>query len=144
MTSEPDVTVDPDDFDAVGVMTEVIVSLRAHTMEQALDSIATVSAPPGRHVVRVIARPGGHTVLAVRFDDLTLSRRNVLADGLARRGWDLDEDAEGATRRLPPGTDASDAAFALLPILTLGGAPAERRTVTAVDARGAAIPIITS
>jgi hypothetical protein len=141
VASEPAATVDPEDFDAIGVMAEVVVSLRAHTMEHAVDSIATVSAPPGRHVVRVIARPGGHTVLAVRFDELTLSRRNVLAEGLTRRGWDLDEDAEGATRRLAPGTDASSVAFEVLPVVTLGGAPAEPRTVTAADARGTTVSL---
>jgi hypothetical protein len=131
------VTVDPNDFDAVGVVAEAVVSLRGHSMERQCDVVATISAPRGRHQLKVVARPGGHVVLAVRFDDLTNSRRNVIAEALARRGWDLDEDGEGATFRFPPGTEHTTVAFDVLEVLTLGGAPGDRRTMTAVDASGA-------
>jgi hypothetical protein len=80
-------------------------------------------------------------VLAVRFDDLTNSRRNVIADALTRRGWDLDEDGEGATFRFPPGTEHTTVAFDVLGVLTLGGAPADRRTMTALDGTGAPVDL---
>jgi hypothetical protein len=135
------VTVDPNDFDAVGVVSEAIVTLRGYAMERQSDVVATISAPPGRHHLKVVARPGGHVVLAVRFDDLTSSRRNVIADALTRRGWDLDEDGEGATFRFPPGTEHTTVAFDVLEVLTLGGAPGDRRTMTAVDSTGAPVEL---
>jgi hypothetical protein len=141
MSADGGVTVDPTDFDAVGVLAEAIVTLRRHAMERRSDVVATVSAPSGRHRLRLIARPGGHVVSAVRFDDLTTSRRNVIADALTRRGWDLDEDGEGATYRYPPGTEHTTIAFDALPVLTLGGAPADRRTMTAVDGAGVRIQL---
>ena len=91
-------TIDPGDFDAFGVVADLVVAVRAAVMERGIDVVATISAPPGRHQLRLVGRPGGHVVLAVRYDDLTLSRRNVLADALRRRGWDPDEDREGATQ----------------------------------------------
>jgi hypothetical protein len=130
------VAIDPNDFDAVGVMADVVVTLRRHAMEQQSDVVATVSSPPGRHRLKVTARAGGHVVFSVRFDELTNSRRNVIAEALARRDWDLDEDGEGATRRYPPGTEHTTVAFDALAVLTLAGAPGERRTVTALDAGG--------
>src|SRR4051794_36146878 len=105
-------------------------------MERGVDVIASVAAPPGRHQLLIVARPGGHVVLAVRYDDLTLSRRNVLAEALVQRGWDADEDREGATRRFPPGTEHTAVAFEVLEVITVGGAPADIRTVTLVDAHG--------
>jgi hypothetical protein len=129
-------TIDPGDFDAFGVVADLVVAVRAAVMERGVDVVATISAPPGRHQVRLVGRPGGHVVLAVRYDDLTLSRRNVLADALRRREWDPDEDREGATHRFPPGTEHTAVAFEVLEVLTAGGAPAERRTVTAIDANG--------
>ena len=137
-------TIDPNDFDAVGVLAEAVVTLRRHAMECQRDVVATISAPPGRHRVKVVARPGGHAVLAVRFDELTTSRRNVIADALTRRGWDLDDDTEGATFRFPPGTDHTTVAFDALAVLTLGGAPADRRTITAVDGTGAPVELAPS
>jgi hypothetical protein len=130
------VTIDPGDFDSFGIVADLVVALRRHTLERGVDVIAAISAPPGRHEVRVVARPGGHVVLVVRFDDLTLSRRNVLAEALLQRGWDADEDREGATRRFPPGTEHTAVAFEVLEVLTLGGAPADPRTVAVVDADG--------
>ena len=135
------VTVDPNDFDAVGVVAEAIVTLRGSAMERQCDVVATISAPPGRHRLKVVARPGGHVVLAVRFDELTNSRRNVIADALTGLGWDLDDDSEGATFRFPPGTEHTTVAFDVLAVLTLGGAPGDRRTMTAVDATGAPVEL---
>ena len=128
--------IDPGDFDSFGVVADLVLAVRAAVMERGVDVVATVSAPPGRHVLRVVGRPGGHTVLAVRYDDLTLSRRNVLDDALRRRGWDPDEDREGATRRFPPGTEHTAVAFEVLEVITAGGAPAEPRSVTVADANG--------
>jgi hypothetical protein len=113
-----------------------VLSLRQAAFERQKDIEAVISAPPGRHELRVVARSGGHVVFAVRFDELTNSRRNVMADALARRGWDPDEDGEGATFRYPPGTDYTSVAFDALAVLTLGGAPASERTVAAHDATG--------
>ena len=135
------VTVDPTDLDAVGVVGDVVVALRRHVMARDVDATASVSAPPGRHVLRVVARPGGHAVLGVRFDELTTSRRNVLVQALGRRDWDLDADGEGATRRFPPGTDATTVAFEVLAVLTLGGAPPDPRSITARDATGAPVDL---
>jgi len=135
------IVVDPGDFDAVGVMAEVVVAIRRHAMERQGDVVASVSAPAGRHHLRIVARPGGHIVFAVRYDELTASRRNVIAEALDRRGWDLDEDAEGATRRYPPGTEHTTIAFDALAVLTLGGAPAEPRTITATDASGSVLDL---
>jgi hypothetical protein len=138
----PDPTVvDPGDFDAVGVMAEVVLALRRHAMDRQGDVVASVSAPAGRHRLRIVARAGGHIVFAVRYDELSTSRRNVIAEALGRRGWDLDEDTEGATRRYPPGTEHTTVAFDALAVRTLGGAPAEPRTVTATDAGGAALDL---
>ena len=134
-------TIDPGDFDAFGVVADLVVALRQATLERGVDVVAAISAPPGRHVVRVVARPGGHVVLAVRYDDLTLSRRNVLAEALQGRGWDADEDREGATRRFPPGTEHTAVAFEVLEVLTVGGAPADPRTVTVVDGNGQPVEI---
>ena len=134
-------SVDPSDFDSIGVMTEIVVSLRRHAIEHGLDVTATVSAPPGRHTLHMAARPGGHVVLGVRYDQLTRSRRNVMADALSSRAWDLDEDAEGATRRYPPGTEPTTIAFEALAVLTLGGTPADPRTVSAVDSSGSSVSL---
>ena len=134
-------TIDPGDFDSFVVVADLVVALRRHTMERGVDVIASVAAPPGRHELRIVARPGGHVVLVVRYDDLTLSRRNVLAEALVQRGWDADEDREGATRRFPPGTEHTAVAFEVLAVITLGGAPAEPRDVFVVDATGAPVAL---
>jgi hypothetical protein len=135
------VTLDPADFDAIGVLSEVVLNLRRLAMIRRTDVIATISAPPGRHRLHIAARTGGHTVFTIRFDELTSSRRNVLAGALAKRGWDLDEDGEGATFRYPPGTEHTTVAFDALPLLTLGGVPPDIRIVTAQDATGAPVDL---
>jgi hypothetical protein len=134
-------TLDPGDFDSFGVAADLVLALRHHALERHADVIASVSAPPGRHRLHITARPSGHTVLGVRYDDLTLSRRNVLAEALGQRGWDADEDHMGATRRFPPGTDHTTVVFEVLEVLTLGGTPADPRTVSVVDADGATVPL---
>ena len=128
--------LDLGDFDAVGVTTDVVVALRVHAIEHGCDAAATVDAPAGYQRLVVTARPSGHVVLGVRYSDLGRSRWNNLADALEQRGWQLDDDGEGATRRYPPGSGASEAAFEALAAVTLAGAPADVRTVTAVDGNG--------
>jgi len=134
--SDPDalpdaVPVDLSDFDAVGIVSEILVGLRAHTMQTSADTAATVSAPDGWHRVVMTARASGHVVLSVRYEPLSTSRLKNVAGALAGRGWQLDEDGEGATIRFPPGTDATTPAFELLAAATVSGAPSDVRSVTA-------------
>lgn len=133
--------LDLGDFDAVGVATDIVLALRAHAIEHGCDAAATVDAPAGYQRLVVTARPSGHVVLGIRYSDLGRSRWNNLADALERRGWQLDDDREGATRRYPPGSQASDAAFEALAAVTRSGAPSDVRLVTAVDATGAPVPL---
>jgi hypothetical protein len=135
-TAPAPLMIDLDDFDAVGVASDALVALRVHAIEHGTDAAATVSAPDGWHRVVATARESGHLVLSVRYGELTLSRWNNVAAAIAKRGWDLDDDAEGATRRFPPGTEATTVAFELLASLTLSGAPAGTRSITAVDGNG--------
>ena len=130
------VTLDLGDFDAVGVATDIVVGLRTHAIEHTIDAAATVSAPDGWHRVVITARRSGHVVLGVRYTELSTSRWHNVAGALGRRGWQADEDAEGATHTFPPGSEATSAAFELLAALTQGGAPADVRAVTAVDGQG--------
>jgi hypothetical protein len=130
------VVIDPTDFDAVGVLTEAIVSLRAHVMVNEIDASATVSAPEGWHPLVINAKQGGSSVLIVRFNDLSASRLRNVADGLSKRGWQLDEDREGATLRQPPGTTATDSAFEVLAAIGIGGAPNSSRNLVARDGNG--------
>ena len=133
--------LDPDDFDAVGVLSEVVVDLRQHVMLKGVEASATVSAPDGWHPVVVNAKNGGSSVLVVRFNGLSASRLRNVADALSGRGWQLDEDREGATSRQPPGTTSIDVAFEVLAALGAGGAPKDPRTVDARDAEGNAIEL---
>jgi hypothetical protein len=96
--AEP-IALDLSDFDAVGVVSSVVVALRSHAI------LAEVAA------------------------------------ALERRGWQPDEDREGATRTFPPGSEPTDAAFEVLAALTAAGAPAGVRAVTAVDAKGDPVSI---
>ncbi len=140
--AEPEpLTIDPADFDAVGVLSDAVVNLRAHTMTTDKDVAATISAPEGWHRVVATNKPGGSTVLVVRFGELSMSRLRNVADALHRRGWQLDEDGEGATLRQPPGTPATDVAFEVLAALTVAGAPSDPRTATAVDADGSPVDL---
>jgi hypothetical protein len=125
------VLLDLGDFDAVGVASDLVDTVRQQAIEAGRDVAATVSAPNGWHRVVVTGRSSGHVVLVVRFSELTTSRWHNVEKALRERGsWDLDDDAEGVTRRYPPGTEAATVAFELLAALTLAGAPADTRTVT--------------
>ncbi len=136
MGSPAPLEIDPSDFDAVGVVADAVVNLRAHVMTTERDTAMTVAPPDGWHHAVLTAKPGGSSVLVVRYGELTLSRLRNVADALNRRGWQLDEDGEGATLRQPPGTSATDVAFELLAVLTIAGAPSTVRSATAVDGAG--------
>lgn len=136
-----ELVIDPTDFDAVGLLTEAIVSLRAHVLINEVDASATVSAPDGWHPLVINAKQGGSSVLIVRFNELSASRLRNVADALSGRGWQLDEDREGATLRQPPGTTATDSAFEVLSAIGLAGAPDAPRTVTARDGNGTEVDL---
>jgi len=140
-TEPTPVALDLSDFDAVGIAADVVDAVRHHAIESGGDVAATVSAPEGWHRVVVTGRKSGHTVLSLRYSELTRSRRHNVARSLTGRGWDLDEDGDGATFRVPPGTAASEAAFELLAVVSLGGSPTDVREVTAVDASGAPVSL---
>jgi hypothetical protein len=142
MATDPaPVALDLGDFDAVGVAADVVDVVRRHAIESGHDVAATVSAPDGWHRVVVTGRRSGHTVVGVRYSDLTRSRWHNVGRALAERGWDLDDDEEGSTRRYPPGTEASTVGFELLAAVSVAGAPTDVRQVTAVDATGAPVPL---
>jgi len=133
--------IDLDDFDAVGLLAEVMVDLRQHVMVNRVEAAATVSAPDGWHRVVCNVKGGGSTVLVVRFADLSASRLRNVADALDARGWQLDEDREGATLRQPPGTTATDVAFEILAALGVAGAPRGTRSVEARDTDGGPVEL---
>jgi hypothetical protein len=108
---------------------ELVAVVRARAIETEADVAVAVSAPPGWHRLVVAGRRSGHLVLGVRYGELTASRLHNVAGALADRGWQLDEDGEGATLRHPPGTDATTIAFEVLAVLTLAGAPADTRQI---------------
>ena len=95
------------DFDAVGIAADVIATVRGHAVEHSVDTSATVSAPEGWHRVIVNCSTGGNTVLRVRYTDLTRSRANNVAKALVERGWQTDEDGDGASCRFLPGVEAT-------------------------------------
>lgn len=133
--------VDLADFDAVGILTDVVTALRAYAIEHDTDAAATLAAPAGYQRVVLTARRSGHVVVGIRFSELGRSRWNNLADALDRRGWDPDADHEGATARFPPGTSPSDAAFEVLAVATLAGAPTGPRTLSALDGGGRTVSL---
>lgn len=137
MAAAPEpLVVDPADFDAVGVVSDAVVNLRAHVMTTGIEAAVTIDAPDGWHRLVVTAKDGGSSVLVVRYGELSLSRLRNVADALQRRGWQLDEDGEGATLRQPPGTPSTDVAFEALAVLTVAGAPATARRAHGTDADG--------
>jgi hypothetical protein len=136
MATVAHVVLDLNDLDAVGVLTDVIVDLRGHVMQHDTAAVATVAAPDGWHRFTLTAMPGGHVVLGVRFAGLSKSRTNNVAEALDRRGWQLDEDGQGATHRHPPGTDAMTVAFEALTLIGAAGAPKTQRRVTAATVDG--------
>jgi hypothetical protein len=124
-------SLDLSDFDAVGVAGDLVGQVRARAIEGEADVAAIVAADgEGWHRLVVTGRRSGHLVLSVRYSELTASRWNNVAGALARRGWQLDDDAEGSTMRYPPGSDAATIGFEVLAVLTVGGAPASIRPVT--------------
>lgn len=133
--------VDLGDFDAVGIVGEIVHALRHHAIGAGLDAAATFDAPPGWHRLVVTARQSGHLVLSIRYAELSQSRWHNLSKALAMRGWLPDEDEDGATLRYPPGTEASTAAFEILAALPMAGAPAGVRTVAAVDGSGEGVTL---
>lgn len=141
MASPEPLLIDPTDFDAVGVVADAVVNLRAHVMATSRDTAMTVAAPAGWHQVVVTAKAGGSSVIVVRYFELTLSRLRNVAEALGRRGWQLDEDGEGATLRQPPGTSATDVAFEVLAVLTVAGGPTTPRTATGADADGTEVDL---
>jgi hypothetical protein len=134
-------TLDLGDFDAVGVASSIVVGLRSHAVMSGADAVATVTAPSGWHTVQVVARGSGHVVVRVSYAALSPSRLHNVATALERRGWHLDEDAEGATRTFPPGSEPSDAAFEFLAALTVAGAPTDVRSVSTVAADGGPVAL---
>jgi hypothetical protein len=134
-------SIDLADFDAVGLLTEAIVSLRAHVLINELETAAVVSAPEGWHRLVINAKSGGSSVLVIRFNELSVSRTKNVATALNKRGWQLDEDREGATLRQAPGTTATDVAFEVLAALTVVGAPHDVRLMHATDSTGAFVEL---
>ena len=129
------------DFDAVGLLTEAIVSIRAHVLINELEAAAVISSPEGWHRLVINAKSGGSSVLVIRFNELSVSRTKNVATALNKRGWQLDEDHEGATLRQAPGTTATDVAFEVLAALTVGGAPHDVRLMHATDSTGAPLEL---
>lgn len=126
-------SLDLADFDALGVATDLVDTVRSRAIGSGTDVAATVSAPEGWHRVVVTGRGSGHLVLSVRYKELSRSRWHNVHGALTERDWDLDDDGEGATRRYPPGTEATTPAFELLAVVALGGAPADIRQVSFSD-----------
>jgi hypothetical protein len=140
--ANPDpIVLDLDDFDAVGVLSEAIVSLRAHVLIYEQEAAATIDSPADWHRLVINAKSGGSSVLVIRFNDLSVSRTKNVATALHKRGWQLDEDREGATLRQAPGTTTTDVAFEVLAALTVGGAPHGTRNMSATDATGTAVEL---
>ena len=137
----PPLLLDLADFDAVGITSDVVISVRRHAIERQLDSSATISAPESWHRVMVNCSPTGKTLLRVRFTDLTTSRANNVAKALSERGWQTDEDGDGAAMRYPSGIEATTVAFDALAALTLAGAPTDVRSVTGSDSAGGSIAL---
>lgn len=129
------------DFDAVGIATDLVVAVRSHAIEAGVDASAAISAPESWHRVMVNCSSTGKTLLRVRFTDLTKSRANNVSKALVERGWQIDEDGDGASCRYPSGVEATTVAFDALGALTLAGAPSDVRSVTASDSEGRAIAL---
>lgn len=141
-TDEPSpLAIDLSDFDAVGITADVVMNVRSHAISAGVDTSATIDAPEGWHRVMVNASPTGKTLLRVRFVDLTRSRANNVSAALVERGWQLDEDRDGASLRYPSGVEATTIAFDVLATVTLAGAPIGVRTVVARDSTGGTVAL---
>lgn len=143
MSADAPLSLDLSDFDAVGVASSAVAQVRAHAIENECSTAATVSAPQGWHRVVLNCSATGHLNLRVRFVDLTTARSNNVSKALVERGWQLDEDRDGASVRYLPGTEAITVAFDMLGVLALAGAPNDVRSVTAVDSEGRAVDLHT-
>lgn len=141
-TNEPaPLALDLSDFDAVGIAAEMVMNVRSHAISAGVDTSATIDAPQGWHRVMVNASATGKTLLRVRFVDLTRSRANNVSAALVERGWQIDEDGDGASLRYPSGVEATSIAFDVLATLTLAGAPTGLRTVVARDGSGGTVAL---
>jgi len=141
MPSPESVLVDLSDFDAVGIVGDVVVSVRSHAIESATDTSATVSAPDGWHAVVINCSSTGNVVLRARFEQLSRSRVNNVSKALIAKGWQIDEDQGGASSRQAPGTEATTVAFEILAALTVAGAPSDTRSVIGRDGTGSEIAL---
>lgn len=136
MVDSAPLLLDLADFDAVGIGADIVIAVRSHAIEGGVDASATISAPESWHRVMVNCSSTGKTLLRVRFTDLTRARSNNVSRALADRGWQIDEDGDGASCRYPSGVEATTVAFDALGALTLAGAPNDVRSVTATDSAG--------
>ena len=133
--------LDLNDFDAVGIASDVVMRVREHAITADRGATAIVSAPDSWHHMIITCAASGTLELQVRFEGLTRSRENNLSKALIQRDWQVEEDGDGARRRFRPGTTPIDIAFEALGVLTLAGAPSDIRTVTATDSDGTAIAL---
>lgn len=141
MTDPAPLLLDLADFDAVGIATDVVVAIRTHAIRSEVDTSAELSAPEGWHRVMINCSATGHTLLRVMFADLTRSRANNVSRALTDRGWQVDQDESGASRRFPEGTEPTTVAFDALAALAVGGAPTDIRTVRARDREGRSLSL---
>lgn len=141
MVDSTPLLLDLADFDAVGIATDIVIAVRRHAIERRVDASAAISAPETWHRVMVNCSSTGKTLLRVRFTDLTRSRANNVSHLLAARGWQIDEDQDGASCRYPSGVEATTVAFDALAALTLAGAPSDVRSVTATDSEGRVVAL---
>ena len=128
-SGESSVALDLADFDAVGIVSDVVIAVRTQAISGSIDASAEVSAPHGWHRVMINCSSTGKTLVRVRFTDLTTARANNVSAALVQRDWQLDEDGDGASRRYPSGTEPTTVAFDALGALTLAGAPVDVRTI---------------
>lgn len=141
MTEAAPLLLDLADFDAVGIATDVVVAVRTHAIQSTVDTSAELSAPEGWHRVMINCSSTGHTLLRVMFGDLTRSRANNVSRALTDRGWQVDPDEAGASRRFPEGTEPTTVAFDALAALAVGGAPTDIRSVRARDRDGRSLAL---
>lgn len=141
MSIDAPLRLDLSDFDAVGIASDAIATVRAHAIANVVATSAEVSAPDGWHRVVINCSDSGNVNLRVRFVDLTTSRANNVSTALLDRGWQLDEDRDGASSRYLPGVEATSIAFDVLAVLSLGGAPTDVRSITATEVGGRSIEL---
>ncbi len=128
MSSFP-TSVDLGDFDALSVMTDLIIELRSRSITSGQAAIV-IDAPSGWHRLTLTVSATGHGLARIVSDDLTTSRRHNVTRALLGNGWTEDEGRESMYLRLVPGTQAGELAFDLLAALGAGGAPSGIRALT--------------